>query len=71
MSNARRPPPPPAAAAAPDLHGLHAAVRGALPSAAGDEALRRALLHVEGVLADRIGVDRSLPPRADRRRPIR
>lgn len=43
----------------PDLAQLRTTLRGALQQVGADDQLRRALIHAEGVVADRLGERRS------------
>ena len=50
-----------------DLSTLRTTLRGALVQYASDAALRRALIHAEGVVSDRMGERREVSKRSERR----
>lgn len=54
---------------APELAQLRTTLQGALQRFGTDAQLRRALIHAEGVVADRLGERRDVLRRSERRRP--
>lgn len=53
----------------PQLAQLRTTLQGALQQFGTDPQLRRALIHAEGVVADRLGERRDVVKRSERRRP--
>ena len=51
----------------PGLIELRTTLQGALSTFGNDPQLRRALIHAEGVVADRLGVTRQTLKRSERR----